>query len=362
MSNGGEPGGTGSPSRWQSAEAGGAYDADEVVTTRWVEETRRYRQPIGGWWWLALFLVPAILALMGSAFGGGGDDAGKKATTSTSSSSTTTSGSSSSGTGSTSAGTTSSSGATSSVKLASAPFAVSRTGSAVSLSAEVPDDAAKIALVDAVKAALPDTTVNGDGVTVSPGAAGPDANALAGSVKALSAVGDFALGYDLKSLMVVGKAKDDNVKSAAADAITKAWPTGANPVIDLVVGSDATATCGVLGDEIRVALAGTKITFATGSSSLAGGSTAVLDTVAKLIKGCSGVKLAVTGYTDSSGVAADNLKLSEQRAQAVADYLAKAGVDKTTMTVAGKGDADPVQKNDGPYYKANRRVEITVVK
>lgn len=355
MSNGGEPGG--SPSRWQSADAGGdAHGSDEVVT-RWVEETRRYRRPIGGWWWLALFLVPAILALMGSAFGG--DDGGKKASTSSSS---TKSGATTPRTGGTSGGTTATSKSTSSVKLASAPFAVSRTGGAVSLSADVPDDAAKTALVGAVKAALPDATVNGDKVTVSPGAAGPDASALAGSAKALSAIGDFALGYDLKSLIVVGKAKDDNVKSAAADAITKAWPTGANPVIDLVVGSDATATCGVLGDEIRVALAGTKITFATGSSSLAGGSTAVLDTVAKLIKGCSGVKLAVTGYTDSIGVAADNLKLSEQRAQAVADYLAKAGVDKTTMTVAGKGDADPVQKNDGPYYKANRRVEITVVK
>ena len=356
MSNGGEPGG--SPSRWQSADAGGdAHGSDEVVT-RWVEETRRYRRPIGGWWWLALFLVPAILALMGSAFGG--DDGGKKASTSSSS---TKSGATTPRTGGTSGGTTATSKSTSSVKLASAPFAVSRTGGAVSLSADVPDDAAKTALVGAVKAALPDATVNGDKVTVSPGAAGPDASALAGSAKALSAVGDFALGYDLKSLIVVGKAKDDNVKSAAADAITKAWPTGANPVIDLVVGSDATATCGVLGGEIRVALASAKtVKFDKGSADVPEALTQALYQVVRLVKPCPDASLAVTGYTDSRGIRQENLALSKQRAQAVADYLAKAGVDKTTMTVAGKGDADPVQKNDGPYYKANRRVEITVVK
>lgn len=79
------------------------------------------------------------------------------------------------------------------------------------------------------------------------------------------------------------------------------------------------------------------------------------------MKECAGVKLAVTGYTDNSGNAADNLKLSEARAQAFADYLANAGVDKAAMTVSGKGDADPIADNTWPALEANRRVVITVV-
>ena len=342
--------------RWQSADDDRDYDQDEVISTRWVEETRRYREPIGGWWWLALFLVPAILALLGLAVGGDKDTSAGKSPTSSSSSASgsgSASGSATSGNGTT--------GGTSSVKLASAPFAVSRTGKDVTVTAEAPDQASADALVAAVEGALPDANVISKVTTVA-GSTAPDAAALGASVKALAGLGDFGLGYDLKSLTAVGKAADDAAKKSAADALPAAWPKGANPAINISVGDDAGASCGTLGDAIKVAMASTKVTFGTGSAALAGDSHAVLDKVAALVKGCAGVKLAVTGYTDKSGNAADNLKLSEARAQSVADYLAKAGIDKASMTVSGKGDADPIADNTWPAAAANRRVKITVVK
>lgn len=356
MSNGGEPGGTGSPSRWQ-ADVGERVHEGEVHT-RWVEETRRYRRPIGGWWWLALFLVPAILALMGSAFGGSDD---KKASSTGSSSSSTSGSASGTGTGgsSTSSG-TSGSVPTSSVTLASAPFAVTRGSDGVTVSADVPDATAGQALVKAVKEALPDATVI-DKTSVVPGASAPDARAVGASVAALSSVKDFGIGYDRKGLTIVGTAADDNAKKAAVEALTKAWPAGANPAVVLGVGTDAAASCPVLGDWIRVEVArATTVTFPNGGAAVPADLKAALDTIAPKVKGCPGTKLAVTGYTDKTGTDSGNQALSKQRAQAVADYLASLGVDKQSMVVTGKGSADPIVDKD--VAPVNRRVEITVVK
>jgi OmpA-OmpF porin, OOP family len=70
-------------------------------------------------------------------------------------------------------------------------------------------------------------------------------------------------------------------------------------------------------------------------------------------------RLTIVGHTDSIGTDAYNQKLSERRAQAVADYLATKGVAKETMTVTGKGESQPVADNKTSEGRAkNRRVEI----
>ncbi|MEL7975622.1 OmpA family protein [Isoptericola sp. F-RaC21] len=72
----------------------------------------------------------------------------------------------------------------------------------------------------------------------------------------------------------------------------------------------------------------------------------------------------VDGYTDSIGTDAKNLKLSKQRANAVADVLGSERPD-LTLKVKGHGEADPVAENevggeDNPAGRAlNRRVEVT---
>src|SRR5271154_4434687 len=74
-----------------------------------------------------------------------------------------------------------------------------------------------------------------------------------------------------------------------------------------------------------------------------------------------GLNLAVEGYTDTTGTAAFNQTLSEQRANAVRDYLIQQGLDAGTITAQGFGPADPVASNDTPQGRQqNRRVEIIV--
>jgi OOP family OmpA-OmpF porin len=71
----------------------------------------------------------------------------------------------------------------------------------------------------------------------------------------------------------------------------------------------------------------------------------------------------VTGFTDTSGPESYNQQLSERRANAVADYLAEAhGIPRSSMTVAGKGEANPIADNSTREGRMrNRRVEIDVV-
>lgn len=75
----------------------------------------------------------------------------------------------------------------------------------------------------------------------------------------------------------------------------------------------------------------------------------------------------ITGYTDQIGDAAVNQTLSQQRAQAVRDYLLANGFPDVPMKVVGKGEADPVVSEEGCVGKdakaclaPNRRVVVTL--
>jgi len=67
----------------------------------------------------------------------------------------------------------------------------------------------------------------------------------------------------------------------------------------------------------------------------------------------------IEGYTDSTGTPEDNLKLSRDRAQAVADMLVDLGIDEKRIQVEGYGDQYPIDVNASERGRAqNRRVEI----
>ena len=111
------------------------------------------------------------------------------------------------------------------------------------------------------------------------------------------------------------------------------------------------------------------IQFAFDSAELSASSKATLDdAVAKLTPHKDTIQaqttgVTVTGYTDTSGPEDYNMKLSERRASAVADYMANSlGVDRGRMTVSGMGEANPVADNSTREGRMkNRRVEIDVI-
>lgn len=74
------------------------------------------------------------------------------------------------------------------------------------------------------------------------------------------------------------------------------------------------------------------------------------------------VYLEIQGYTDSTGSTAANLRLGQERAEAVRRYLAKDGVALNRMSTISYGADDPVAPNTSKAARAeNRRVVVVVL-
>ena len=101
--------------------------------------------------------------------------------------------------------------------------------------------------------------------------------------------------------------------------------------------------------------------FDLGKSVLRTRARATLDSLAQQLNApaARSVKITITGYTDSIGSDAYNLKLGMARAMSVRSYLASKGVDASRMTADSKGEADPVASNStAEGRQQNRRVVI----
>jgi outer membrane protein OmpA-like peptidoglycan-associated protein len=105
------------------------------------------------------------------------------------------------------------------------------------------------------------------------------------------------------------------------------------------------------------------LTFASGSSTIQEASYGEVDNLAAILKTYEDVNIAIEGYTDNTGNAAMNEKLSLARAEAVKVRLESAGIDASRISAAGFGSANPKETNDTPEGRAmNRRIEVRIVK
>ena len=103
------------------------------------------------------------------------------------------------------------------------------------------------------------------------------------------------------------------------------------------------------------------IMFDTGKAALKTSAQSKLQNIASQLKGDETLVITIEGYTDNTGSAAKNLKLSEQRAQAVRDYLVEAGISGDHVTAIGRGEADPIALNKtSSGRQTNRRVELII--
>ena len=74
------------------------------------------------------------------------------------------------------------------------------------------------------------------------------------------------------------------------------------------------------------------------------------------------MRIEIRGHTDAKGADSYNLRLSENRAKAVADYLISKGVDAKRIRYKGYGKSQPIDSNDTEEGRAkNRRVEFKIL-
>lgn len=147
-----------------------------------------------------------------------------------------------------------------------------------------------------------------------------------------------------------------------------------------------TQTYQQLNDQLRAELAGTqaqveqlqnlvKLTLANGILFPEGGwelsepGKATLAKVAPALKGITGQRIVIKGFTDNLPIGPalrerfpSNIELSKARADAVAAFLTEQGVPTGLISTVGLGQAHPVASNETPEGRAkNRRVEIDIV-
>jgi outer membrane protein OmpA-like peptidoglycan-associated protein len=103
------------------------------------------------------------------------------------------------------------------------------------------------------------------------------------------------------------------------------------------------------------------VLFKSGSYELMPGARERLAKVSGIVLAYPGLHLAVEGHTDSIGTDEYNRHLSEQRADAVRDYLVAQGISSDAISASGFGKSEPVASNDTPEGRQqNRRVELVV--
>ena len=90
---------------------------------------------------------------------------------------------------------------------------------------------------------------------------------------------------------------------------------------------------------------------------------AELETLAATLREMPTLRIRIEGHTDNVGKAEDLLRLSEERAEAIRDFLAQKGIDKGRIDIVGHGPKFPLTDNSSDDMRArNRRVEFVVTK
>ena len=145
--------------------------------------------------------------------------------------------------------------------------------------------------------------------------------------------------------------------AASAETPAQAAVADAKSVLSALVPGKFSA------DDLVKALNLMAVHFDTGSATISADSMDVLAAAANALKAApAGSKVEIGGYTDNTGDPAANLKLSDERANAVRSKLIELGVAADSLVAKGYGDAKPVADNATEEGRAkNRRMEFTVL-
>lgn len=133
---------------------------------------------------------------------------------------------------------------------------------------------------------------------------------------------------------------------------------------DIPAGSDDNLVDKTI--ELKNIAVGSKIAlrnifFDLGKATLRSESNAELDRLVNLLKEVSNLKIEISGHTDNTGSAITNDALSQQRAEAVVNYLTSQGINSSRLIAQGYGSNKPVASNNtSDGRQQNRRTEFEI--
>jgi OOP family OmpA-OmpF porin len=201
-----------------------------------------------------------------------------------------------------------------------------------------------------------------DNLKTSLGAPPGFANAVAPALGALSRLSTGTLVVTDREVKLSGDALYDTAPGQLRANLTRDLPQGWQVKADVSVKPAAAPVDATVCQQLFTELLGKgMIRFESGRSSLDPDSSGLLDHLVETALRCPSTNIEVAGHTDTDGDNAANQSLSEKRAQAVVEYLVKAGIPAGRFTAIGYGSTQPVAENDTDEGKArNRRIEFVV--
>lgn len=114
------------------------------------------------------------------------------------------------------------------------------------------------------------------------------------------------------------------------------------------------------GDALKIGIA-SDASFAVNSANLNPSAQGTFNTIANVLKQFDKTAIHVVGFTDNTGTKQYNLKLSQERAQAVANFLESRGINPQRVLTWARGESQPVASNATAAGRAkNRRVAIVL--
>ena len=235
------------------------------------------------------------------------------------------------------------------------PVAVSLT-----LTGYVPDNNVHAALVAAAGRKFFNEKVV-DNIKASLGAPSGFANAVVPALGALSRLSTGTLVVSDREVKLSGDAFYD-AAAAQIRAGLKDFPQGWQFKADISVKPASAPVDGTVCQQLFSGLlAKGKIRFDSGRATIDPDSAGLLDRLIETALRCPSANIEIAGHTDADGEDGFNQALSEKRAQAVTDFLVKAGLPAERFTAMGYGSTQPVASNDTDEGKAqNRRIDFVV--
>ena len=201
-----------------------------------------------------------------------------------------------------------------------------------------------------------------DNLKASVGAPSGFANAVVPALSALSRLSTGTLVVSDREVKLSGDALYDAAANQIRAGLGKDFPQGWQFKADISVKPAAAPVDATVCQQLFAELLSKgRIRFESGKADIVADSVGLLDRLVETALRCPNATIEIAGHTDGDGEENANQALSERRAQAVTDYLVKAGLPANRFTPIGYGATQPVAGNDTEEGKAqNRRIDFVV--
>jgi OOP family OmpA-OmpF porin len=231
----------------------------------------------------------------------------------------------------------------------------------LTLTGYVPDNNVHAALVAAAARKFFSEKVV-DNLKASVGASTGFAAAVVPALGALSRLSTGTLVVTDREVKLSGDALYEAAAGQIRAGLGKDFPQGWQFKPEISVKPAAAPVDATVCQQLFAELLGkARIRFESGKADIVADSAGLLDRLTETALRCPNANIEVAGHTDTDGEEAANQALSEKRAQAVTDYLVRAGLPASRFMPVGYGSTQPVAGNESDEGKAqNRRIDFVV--